>query len=70
MSKKEKLIKQKRIVEIFTEMLMNNASVYIQSLDNESVFCDTVNNSNVSKTALKAQITTLRKELFKLSQIF
>ena len=72
MNEKQRLIEQRHRVKTLTEMLLDGTSIYINSMNGDclkpSAGYEFSKNSNVSKTALKAQITLLRNELLKLSK--
>ena len=70
-TKQQKMIEQRLRVKVLSELLIDNTTEYITALSNSDYptpGCSFDKHSNASKTALKAQITTLRNELLKLSK--
>ena len=70
-TKQQKMIEQRARVKTLAELLIDNSASYIMAMgetDYPTAGCSFEKNSNISKTALKVQITLLRNELLKLSR--
>ncbi|PNX51336.1 MAG: hypothetical protein BV456_03550 [Thermoplasmata archaeon M8B2D] len=71
---KNELTKKIERIKFMSEMLIENSSTYTiaKGNDNWSVIAGLSfpKNSNISKSALKRQITTLRNELLLLENLF
>lgn len=70
-TKQQRVIEQRARIKTLAELLIDNTALYAMAMgetDYPTAGCSFEKNSNVSKTALKAQITILRNELLKLSR--